>query len=176
MRRSNLSLWRAGRAERARLSSRVTGSSTGPFWSYWSRSTSPSGRHSLSLPSGILICSSQTLAREVIHLRLAGAQRRGREFRRIAIPPNERVRIQQELHASRPSQNSSGKGASKSGAACHAPACRPAHRTDTELDIPAPFRSRIQPSRAARKAKNCSFCSVGRASAAASISARVLTR
>jgi hypothetical protein len=45
------------------MSSSVTDSSTSPFCCCWSRSTSASGRRKASLPSCILICSSQTLAR-----------------------------------------------------------------------------------------------------------------
>ena len=52
----------------------------------------------------------------------ARGQRRRRQPRIAAVPPDERVRVQQQLHASRPSQNSSGSGASKSAATSHAPA------------------------------------------------------
>jgi len=45
------------------MSSSVTDSRTSPFCSCWSRSTTASGRRRASLPSCILICSSQTLAR-----------------------------------------------------------------------------------------------------------------
>jgi hypothetical protein len=65
------------------------------------------------------------------------------------------VRIEEELHASQPSQNPSGSGVSKSCATSHAPACSPARRA--ELDVPAPILSKVQPSLATRKARSCSF-------------------
>jgi hypothetical protein len=49
---------------------------------------------------------------EAIRRRLAPSQSRGRSLRLIAVPPNEHVRIEEELHASQPSQNSSGSCAS----------------------------------------------------------------
>ena len=47
-------------------------------------------------------------------------------------PPNECAPIEEKLHVSRPSQNSSSSAASKSSATSQAPASRPARRTEPD--------------------------------------------
>jgi hypothetical protein len=131
-----------GQVREAPKASRVTSSNTSPFCCCWSRSTSASGRRRASLPRCILICSSQTLAR--LKCRLFSV----------------------DWHAARAAADSFDWSPSHQMNA----ACRPARRT--ELDVPAPVLSKVQPSLQRGKVRSCSCCSFGSVSAAASISAR----
>ncbi|MES2598891.1 MAG: hypothetical protein V4662_26400 [Verrucomicrobiota bacterium] len=86
----------------------------------------------------------------------------------VLAPLNEGMSVEEVVHASRPSQNSSPRGASKSSATCHLPFPRPGIRGPSVLAVASTKSSLVS------QLNNECFSADGKPAAAISISASVL--